>query len=105
MDLLLHPKFSAEKLQLAQQQEATGIVRRNDDEGEIASRESAKLVYGANSPYTRQPELATIGAVTVDDLKAWHDRTVEIAGRRKADRGRQRRLRSSGHGGQAARGL
>ena len=40
------------------------------------SRESAKLVYGANSPYTRQPELATIGAVTVDDLKTWHDRTL-----------------------------
>ncbi|MGA2890489.1 MAG: pitrilysin family protein [Terracidiphilus sp.] len=76
MDLLFHPQFSAEKLQLAQQQVATGIVRRNDDEGEIAERESAKLVYGANSPYTRQPELATIGAVTVDDLKAWHDRTI-----------------------------
>ena len=76
MDLLLHPQFNAEKLQLAQQQEATGIVRRNDDEGEIASRESAKLVYGADSPYTRQPELATIGAVTLDDLKAWHDRTI-----------------------------
>ena len=76
MDLLLHPKFSAEKLQLAQQQEATGIVRRNDDEEAIASRESAKLVYGANSPYTRQPELATIGAVTLTDLQAWHDRTI-----------------------------
>ncbi|MGA2086166.1 MAG: pitrilysin family protein, partial [Terracidiphilus sp.] len=76
LDLLLHPKFSAEKLQLAQQQEATAIVRRNDDEAEIADRESAKLVYGANSPYTRQPELATIGTVTLDDLKAWHDRTI-----------------------------
>jgi zinc protease len=76
LDLLLHPKFSAEKLELAQQQEATGIVRRNDDEGEIARRESAKLVYGTNSPYTRQPELATISAVTVEDLKAWHDRTI-----------------------------
>jgi zinc protease len=76
LDLLLHPKFGAEKLQLAQQQVATGIVRRNDDEGEIASRESAKLVYGPDSPYTRQPELTTIGAVTVDDLKAWHDRTI-----------------------------
>jgi zinc protease len=76
LDLLLHPNFTAEKLQLAQQQVATGIVRRNDDEGEIASRESAKLVYGPHSPYTRQPELATIGAVTLDDLKAWHDRTL-----------------------------
>ncbi|MGD0733066.1 MAG: pitrilysin family protein [Terracidiphilus sp.] len=76
MDLLLHPKFSAEKLQLAQQQEATSIVRRNDDEEAIAGREAAKLVYGANSPYTRQPELATIGAVTVADLEAWHERTI-----------------------------
>jgi zinc protease len=76
MDLLFHPNFSAEKLELAQQQEATGIVRRNDDEAGIAGRESAKLVYGPNSPYTRQPELATIGAVTLDDLKAWHDRTI-----------------------------
>jgi zinc protease len=76
IDLLFHPQFSAEKLQLAQQQVATGIMRRNDDEGGIAGRESAKLVYGANNPYTRQPEFATIGAVTVDDLKAWHDRTI-----------------------------
>jgi len=76
MDLLFHPKFNPEKLELAQQQEATGIVRRNDDESGIADRESAKLVFGVNSPYTRQPELSTIGAVTVDDLKAWHDRTI-----------------------------
>ena len=76
LDLLFHPKFSAGKLALAQQQMAAGIVRRNDDGEEIAGRESAKLVYGANSPYTRQPELATIGAVSVDDLKAWHDRTI-----------------------------
>jgi zinc protease len=77
MDVLFHPKFSAEKLELAQQQEATSIVRRNDDEDGIAERESNKLVYGANSPYTRQPELAPIGAVTVADLQAWHDRTLK----------------------------
>ncbi len=77
MDLLFHPQFSAEKLALAQQQEATAIVRRNDDEDGIAGRESAKLVYGVNSPYTRQPELATISAVTLADLEAWHDRTLK----------------------------
>jgi zinc protease len=77
MDLLFHPKFNPEKLQLAKQQEATAIVRRNDDEGEIAGREAAKLVYGVNSPYTRQPELATMGSVTLADLQAWHDRTLK----------------------------
>jgi zinc protease len=76
VDLLFHPRFSAEKLQLAQQQAATGIVRRNDSESGIAFRESAKLVYGADGPYTRQAELATIGAVTLADLNAWHDRTL-----------------------------
>jgi len=77
MDLLFHPKFSQEKLDLAKQQEATAIVRRNDDEGAIAEREAAKLVYGPNSPYTRQPELVTINAVTVADLQACHDRTLK----------------------------
>ena len=77
MDLLFHPKFDAMKLMLAKQQEATGIVRRNDDEGEIAGREAAKLVYGANSPYTRQPELATVGNISLADLQAWHDRTLK----------------------------
>ena len=77
MDLLFHPKFSEEKLQLAQQQAAAGIARRNDDEGAIAERESSKLVYGSDSPYTRQPEFATIGAVTIGDMHAWHDRTLK----------------------------
>ena len=77
MDLLFHPRFSQEKLELARQQEATGIVRRNDDEAQIAERESAKLVYGKDSPYTRQPELATIAAVTLKDFDAWHERTLK----------------------------
>jgi zinc protease len=76
MDLLFHPKFDQQKLRLAQQQEATGIVRRNDDEGQIAGREAVKLVYGASSPYARQPELATISKVTVADLQAWHTRSM-----------------------------
>jgi zinc protease len=55
---------------------ATGISRRNDDPGGIAGRESTRLVYGAESPYARQAEYKTVAAVTVDDLKAWHDRSV-----------------------------
>jgi zinc protease len=77
MDLLFHPKFNLQKLRLAQQQEATGIVRRNDNEAQIAGREAAKLVYGANSPYARQPELATIAHVAVADLQGWHDKTID----------------------------
>jgi zinc protease len=76
MDVLLHPAFKSDKLELAKQQIATGISRRNDDASGIASRESALLVYGAKSPYAREPEYATVGAVTLEDLNAWHTKTV-----------------------------
>jgi zinc protease len=75
-DLMLHPAFKAEKLAIAQRNMATGIARRNDDPGEIADREGIKLAYGKDSPYARQAEYATVDAVTVDDLKGWHDRSV-----------------------------
>lgn len=76
LDLLLHPAFSGDKLQLAKRQMETGIARRNDDASGIAGREAAQVVYGTNSPYAREAEYATVEAVTLDDLKAWHERTV-----------------------------
>lgn len=76
IDLLEHPAFDPQKLRLAQQQAAAAIVRRNDNASGIASREAAKLVYGKDSPYVREPEIATVLSVTVDDLKKWHDRAL-----------------------------
>src|ERR1022692_2374386 len=71
-DLLRNPEFRADKLDLAQKQIADGISRRNDQAGGIAARESVKLAYGADSPYARVPEYATVGAVTRRDLVGWH---------------------------------
>ena len=79
-DLLLHPAFKPDKLQLAKRQIDTGIARRNDDPGSIASREASMLLYGPASPYGRHPEYATVDSVSLDDLKAWHDRTVVANG-------------------------
>jgi zinc protease len=76
MDLLEHPEFKADKLGLAKRQMDTGIARRNDDASDIANREAVQLAYGANNPYGRQPEFATVAAVSLGDLKAWHDRTL-----------------------------
>jgi zinc protease len=76
VDLLLHPTFKADKLQLAKGQAETGIARRNDDANGIAIREAIKLAYGADNPYARQPEYATVESVTLDDLRAWHNKTV-----------------------------
>jgi zinc protease len=71
-DLLQNPEFRADKLDLAQKQAEDGISRRNDEVGGIAARESTKLAYGAENPYARIPEYATVGAVTREDLIDWH---------------------------------
>jgi zinc protease len=76
VDLLEHPAFNNQKLTLAKQQAVAGIVRRNEDASEIAEREAEKLVYGANSPYARQPEIATVMSVAIADLEAWHKKTI-----------------------------
>lgn len=75
-DLLRNPAFREDKIGLAKAQTATGIARRNDDPGSIASREAMRLAYGADSPYARITEYSTLAAVTRDDLVAWHSATV-----------------------------
>ena len=72
VDLLREPEFREDKIVLAKNQVNTSIARRNDDIFEIAGREANKLVYGADSPYARVPEYATVGAVSRDDLVNWH---------------------------------
>ena len=76
MDLLQHPTFQQQKLDLAKQSTASGILRRNDDASGIAEREAVEIAYGKNNPYGREPELATVSAVTLDDLRAWHEKTL-----------------------------
>jgi zinc protease len=75
-DLLQNPEFRADKLDLAQKQADDSISRRNDEISGIAARESAKLVYGPDNPYAREPEYATIAAVTRQDLIDWHEKYV-----------------------------
>jgi len=75
-DLLMNPEFRADKIEIAQKGAYDGISRRNDEPGQIAGREAAKLVYGANSPLARVPEYATVAAITRKDLVQWHERTV-----------------------------
>ncbi len=75
-DLLRNPEFRPDKIELAQKEIGDSISRRNDEVGEIASRESVKLTYGKDNPYAREPEYATIAAVTRQDLLDWHSNHV-----------------------------
>ncbi len=75
-DVLQNPEFRADKLDIAQKELFDAISRRNDEIGEIARRETVKLAYGANNPYARQAEYATVAAVTRQDLIDWHGKYV-----------------------------
>jgi len=71
-DLLRNPEFRQDKIDLAKGEMDDAISRRNDQASQIAVRESIKLAYGANNPYARQAEYATVAAVTRQDLLEWH---------------------------------
>jgi zinc protease len=77
VEVLQKPAFRQEKIDLAKTQARSGISRRNDEPLGITGREAAKLGFGADSPYARQSEYATIASITRDDLVAFHDRFVQ----------------------------
>ena len=74
--MLQNPEFRADKIDIAQKEAVDGISRRNDQVGEIAQREAAKLAYGADNPYARVAEYATVAAITRQDLIDWHGKYV-----------------------------
>lgn len=79
-DVLLHPAFPPEKIDLAKIEMKSGISRRNDFVGAIARREYNQLIYGDKSPYARDEEYATIDAISRDDLINFHKSYVRPNG-------------------------
>lgn len=73
-DLLRHPAFPEEKIELARTRMMTGISARNDEMMGILFREFPKLLYGADHPWARHTEYATVDAITRADLAAFHGR-------------------------------
>ncbi|HZC23852.1 MAG TPA: pitrilysin family protein [Candidatus Binatia bacterium] len=76
VDVLRNPEFRADKIDIAQKEEEDNISRRNDEISGIAHREAVKLAYGADNPYARVPEYATVAAITRQDLIDWHGKYV-----------------------------
>ena len=71
-DILMHPVFPDDKIELEKVSSRSTIARRNDDPTSMGFREFRKLIYGPESVYVRHSEYATIDAITRDDLVAFH---------------------------------
>jgi len=71
-DVLRHPAFPQDKIDLAKIAERDQIARRNDQPMAIAFREFSRTIYGKNSAYAHLTEYETIDSITRDDLVAFH---------------------------------
>jgi zinc protease len=67
-EVVRQPAFPQDKIDLSKTQISGAIARRNDSPDSIASREFQKLIYGADSPYARTVEYATLNKIKREDL-------------------------------------
>lgn len=72
IDILMNPTLPQDKIDLDKKQTKSGITRRNDDASAIASREFERLIYGPESVYGRNVEIANMDSISRDDLVAMH---------------------------------
>lgn len=72
VDLMSHPAFPKDKIELAKKQIKTSISRRNDQQSSIAQREFNRLIYGKNSVYGRLTQYETVNNITRQDLINFH---------------------------------
>jgi len=79
-DLLRNPAFRADKLRLAKSQSLEGLLRMNDDPGELSRREFRRLIYGDSHPYARIPSPKTLDNIKREDLLGHHRRIVHPNG-------------------------
>lgn len=75
-DVVQRPAFADDKIDLLKRQYSGSIARRNDNPDAITSREFRKLVYGANSPYARTIEYATLAAISREDIEQFYQASI-----------------------------
>ncbi len=72
VDVLEHPAFPDDKIELNRKQFKSLISRRNENNQEIADREFSRIIYGENSVYGRLEQYKTIDNITKSDLVNFH---------------------------------
>ncbi len=73
-EIIRHPAFAEEKLEVAKNNALEAIRRRNDRPAAIAGRWFNKQVYGREHPYARESTEATLQAIHREDLVAFHQK-------------------------------
>jgi predicted Zn-dependent peptidase len=74
VEMLRSPRFQEDRLALAKEQALQDMKKRNDDSGDIESREWNVLLSGESHFTNRFTTEASVKAITRDDLAAFHRR-------------------------------
>lgn len=75
-EIVKEPAFRSDRVELAKQQVAGGIARRNDDPDNIGWREFDKLLYGSESPYARTIEYTTLDQIDREGMVQFYQQSV-----------------------------
>ena len=76
MQVLTQPAFSQDRLDLAKRQGRQRIGRRNDDVVSIAGYQARYLLFGEDHFASADDTLASLEAITREDLVAFHQRVL-----------------------------
>ncbi|HEY6571951.1 MAG TPA: pitrilysin family protein [Candidatus Eisenbacteria bacterium] len=71
-EIVRRPAFPEDKLELAKVGIRRAIASRNDELGQLLVRVARESVYGAESPWARKPEYATLEPIGRDDCLKMH---------------------------------
>lgn len=73
-ECLTAPRFQEDKFTLRKQQLLQAMKRRNDDSADIEGRERSFLSYGEKFWNNRQTTEASLNSITLDDVRAFHQK-------------------------------
>ena len=71
-DLLTHPQFRSDFVQLAKEKGTESLRRMTDDPAETARRELRRIIYGPDHPYARVPSPETLSGIQREELLQMH---------------------------------
>lgn len=74
-DLLRRPGFDGRRFELARRQAIEMVRRQDDDPASVAARALKRALYGRH-PLGRTPTVASLRAVTRDDLVQLHEKSI-----------------------------
>jgi zinc protease len=73
-DVALHPTFPEGEMQTVRAQQLAALRAALGNPGTLASRMFERQLFGASHPYGRRSTPQTVGAITRDDVAAFHQR-------------------------------